>query len=94
MKKVILTGCTKKEFDKRVKRGEKLGCYLCKRTGKDKSIFLADSIRSTSLDVNILNIKCDEVILGFPLCFECYNLLKGLTEKPAEERNEKELIVN
>lgn len=86
MKDIILTGYAKEAFIKKVKKGEEGGCYLCKRSESDKSVyFLKDSIGLASLHLRMVDVKFGDANLNFLLCHECISLLHGIASLPKEE---------
>ena len=86
MKDIILTGYTKEAFIKKMKKGEKGGCYLCKRSESDKSVyFLKDNIGLAPLHLRMVDVKFGDANLNFLLCHECISLLHGITSLSKEE---------
>lgn len=86
MKDIILTGYTKKAFIKKMKNGEKGGCYLCKRSETDKSVyFLKDSLGLAPLHLRMIEVRFGDTTLNFLLCHECMSLLHGIASLSNKE---------
>lgn len=87
MKEIILTGYNEEEFVKKFKKGEKGGCYNCKRCEGDKSVYLLEGGGAglATIHLRILAVKFDDVTFNYLLCQECMPLFQGTNSAPKEE---------
>lgn len=84
MKKILLTGLSKKEFVKKVKKMEDMGCYFCKRTEKDGTVFFnKHGVGCTDLKINLVSTKFKGLLFDFSLCHECIIAFQGIAELTA-----------
>lgn len=88
MKEIILTGYNEEEFVKKLKKGEKGGCFNCKRCEGDKSVyFLGDNVVGlATIHLRMLAVKFDDVTLNYLLCQERIPLLHGKISAREENR--------
>jgi len=82
MKEIILTGYSKKEVLKILKKKEKAGCYICKRKIGDEGIFIVEEdVGERELEFEWVEVIRDDIKFRFPICHECQLLMEGIAEK-------------
>jgi len=95
MEEIILTGYNVKEFVEKLKKGEKGGCYNCKRCEGDKSVyFLKDGGGLATIHLRMLAVKFDDVTFNYLLCQECIPLFHGAISAPKEEHKDSAFSPN
>ncbi len=81
MKPIQLTGLAAKEFGQKVREIKPLGCYFCKRTEKDKSLFIkGQDIGCSSLRVQFMSTRFAGLPFEFLVCHECVIVFEGIAE--------------
>lgn len=86
MEEIILTGYSKKEFLRILKRERKGSCYLCKRKTGDEGVFIATGDTEEGFGTIELEFEWLEVTKGnkkfrFPICHECQLLLEIVAQR-------------
>lgn len=86
MENIIMTGYTEKQFVQKMMSKEKKGCYLCKRIEGDKSVVLREDINVGKLDVEFFPVEFGPAVAMFPLCHECFTLVRGIADMAVEKQ--------
>lgn len=91
MNKILLTGLSKKEFAKKVKNMEPLGCFFCQQTEKGESVVITkDGIRFSKLPVRRVTTEFAGSTLEIPVCVEHLIAFKGISELLTSGEGNKE----
>lgn len=86
MEEIILTGYSKKEFSRILKREGKGSCYLCKRKIGDEGVFIVtegseEGFGTIELEFEWFEITKINKKFRFPICHECQLLLEIVAQK-------------
>jgi hypothetical protein len=86
MAEIFLTGYNSEDFVKKVKNGEKGGCYLCKRDEGEKSVYFnKEDLGLVPVDIGVVSVKRKDIKFNFLLCQECMILIEGILQQNEHE---------